>query len=447
MSNSPSGSVKNFFIDILYLVLLIYLCPDFVYSAFTCLTCKGNTTYVNSCGFPCPRSCGSPKYVVCNRNCFQPRCECKPGYVLNSKNKCILESDCPKKPSGPEKCKKNAEFVKCTNPCPQVCGIQTSLKCNKKCGKPGCQCKPGFILDTKEECISLKKCKEILKTTTPRTTTKKKTQRPQKTTPTTTTKKTKPSKKTKTPKTTSTTTTTTKKQKPPKKTKTPKTTSTITTTTKKQKPPKKTSKTTESTTTTTTKKQKTPKKTKSTTTTTTTTARTKKRKTTKRPTTPKIPKCQENEEYSFCTSVCPRVCGVETSKKCPKSCGPPGCQCKSGFIRNFVYDCISEEECHASTKTTKRTIKTKKPGKTTTTKPTTKKVPTKKPQKCSKNKEYRKCYKYPVLICSKEHLNSKIKRKKYCKEPKCVCADEEFLYKGKCLSKETCKKQLKKKKN
>jgi len=48
-------------------------------------------------------------------------CQCKKGYVLNSKKECVLVSDC-------EKCSENQEWVSCKSTCPSMCNKSPSNK-------------------------------------------------------------------------------------------------------------------------------------------------------------------------------------------------------------------------------------------------------------------------------------------------------------------------------
>ena len=54
----------------------------------------------------------------------------------------------------------------------------------------------------------------------------------------------------------------------------------------------------------------------------------------------------ENEEYNFCGSACPAVCGVDGPDACITLC-VEGCFCADGYIRDTNGDCISEDECNA----------------------------------------------------------------------------------------------------
>jgi len=47
-------------------------------------------------------------------------CQCKPGFELNSQGDCVCSSDC-------QKCLKNQEWVTCKSPCPATCNESSSI--------------------------------------------------------------------------------------------------------------------------------------------------------------------------------------------------------------------------------------------------------------------------------------------------------------------------------
>lgn len=67
---------------------------------------------------------------------------------------------------------------------------------------------------------------------------------------------------------------------------------------------------------------------------------------TPRPTTTQKPqKCGKNEIYTTCSSACEPTCGVE-DKVCPAKCGPPKCECLSGYRRNPKNgQCVTQSQC------------------------------------------------------------------------------------------------------
>lgn len=56
--------------------------------------CKGQNEVFIPCGSLCPLTCATKNRMVkCKAGC-QPGCFCAKGYLRNSKNKCVLISQC-----------------------------------------------------------------------------------------------------------------------------------------------------------------------------------------------------------------------------------------------------------------------------------------------------------------------------------------------------------------
>ncbi|KAK6758178.1 hypothetical protein RB195_015786 [Necator americanus] len=109
------------------------------------------------CGPACEPSCARPAPEICNEDCLLPGCSCKPGFFRNSQADCV--EDCSQEPCGP-----NMERKECGLPegCEPLCTPVKSLKCNKRCIKNACQCKPGYIREYPGgDCISMDLCKAI----------------------------------------------------------------------------------------------------------------------------------------------------------------------------------------------------------------------------------------------------------------------------------------------
>ncbi|KHN84084.1 hypothetical protein Tcan_09232 [Toxocara canis] len=62
---------------------------------------------------------------------------------------------------------------------------------------------------------------------------------------------------------------------------------------------------------------------------------------------PKAHLCSVNEEYVACSSMCEPTCTSPPNQPCPAGCGPPKCQCRSGFVRHGGR-CITRNQCPAS---------------------------------------------------------------------------------------------------
>uniref|UniRef100_A0A0N5A6N3 TIL domain-containing protein n=1 Tax=Parastrongyloides trichosuri TaxID=131310 RepID=A0A0N5A6N3_PARTI len=195
----------------LNLLILIFSLFEITFTASPdCLTCEGNTTFVNSCRRECERKCGDPRHISCKRrDCTRPRCECSLGYVrpeLGSEI-CILEKDCPmvtlppttaiktttvatttmakKTTAKPKKtttkrrktttteltCPTNMVRTDCASACPPKCSDKNpwNKPCTMVCAEGPCECRKPFVLDNKGNCIPRSECP----TTTSRPTTKK----------------------------------------------------------------------------------------------------------------------------------------------------------------------------------------------------------------------------------------------------------------------------------
>ncbi|XP_031844815.1 chymotrypsin inhibitor-like [Nomia melanderi] len=54
--------------------------------------CGPNEVF-NSCGSPCVDTCERKASPICTMRC-EIGCQCKPGYVRNRENKCVLTREC-----------------------------------------------------------------------------------------------------------------------------------------------------------------------------------------------------------------------------------------------------------------------------------------------------------------------------------------------------------------
>uniref|UniRef100_A0A0K0EAF5 Zonadhesin-like n=1 Tax=Strongyloides stercoralis TaxID=6248 RepID=A0A0K0EAF5_STRER len=116
----------------------------------------GENEILEQCGTACPEKCSDDpnKPKPCTKQCIVNECQCKPGYVLDDNNKCILRENCPKK------CGENEEFTNCGSTCPERCSDdpKKSKVCNFQCLVNVCQCKPGYVLDDNNKCIRREDC-------------------------------------------------------------------------------------------------------------------------------------------------------------------------------------------------------------------------------------------------------------------------------------------------
>ncbi|TKR89646.1 hypothetical protein L596_013715 [Steinernema carpocapsae] len=123
-------------------------------------TCPTNETFY-SCG-TCDGTCDRP-IVPCPRICkLNGSCNCKEGYVRNAAGNCIAQEDCPqecqavtKAPEDPE-CGFNEQFYGC-GPCDSTC--DQDIACAAVCRPPGgCGCLPGYKRNAIGVCIPADKC-------------------------------------------------------------------------------------------------------------------------------------------------------------------------------------------------------------------------------------------------------------------------------------------------
>jgi hypothetical protein len=123
---------------------------------FCCRDCPEFETF-NQCGSLCGKTCDNPtgEGIVCAAVC-NPQCDCIPGYMRSTKtNRCILKSACP---SATIICPRNQIFKECGSICEQTCAKVTSVASNCKTCFSGCFCKPGFIRNSKNECVLSTNC-------------------------------------------------------------------------------------------------------------------------------------------------------------------------------------------------------------------------------------------------------------------------------------------------
>ncbi|XP_063367797.1 zonadhesin-like [Cydia amplana] len=124
--------------------------------------CNGDCNAVIKANpIPCPSTCSAPNASpLCKRYAPPVGCECKPGYLLNDKDKCITPDQCP---APPIKCKENEVYNPCSFICPpQTCAsLYTDYDCRgaTKC-VPGCDCIPEYLRNGTENdpCIPSHLC-------------------------------------------------------------------------------------------------------------------------------------------------------------------------------------------------------------------------------------------------------------------------------------------------
>ncbi|GMR58976.1 hypothetical protein PMAYCL1PPCAC_29171, partial [Pristionchus mayeri] len=176
MNQQPSAvSVGEFVIDLICLI------------RGTC-QCNGNERYV-TCG-GCEGSCDNPT-PMCSSGCHPSRCECLPGFVRFS-SVCIPSHDCPsvplppggrpswpwpgprpRPPGGPSnpshRCDNNEEWDDCGQQCEGTCSERTTDACPLRCGgRGGCRCRLDYVRHSNGRCIPPNWCPSTTTTTTTR---------------------------------------------------------------------------------------------------------------------------------------------------------------------------------------------------------------------------------------------------------------------------------------
>ncbi|XP_028178875.1 zonadhesin-like isoform X5 [Ostrinia furnacalis] len=111
----------------------------------------------------CPSSCQPtcqepmlPDGYLCIDACLPRGCVCKSGYILSSSNgQCIAQEDCPQGPCGLNEVY-SSQKIKCP---PQTCeSIYTSYECQLQLPEPGCNCIDGYLRDGNNNCVPSDQC-------------------------------------------------------------------------------------------------------------------------------------------------------------------------------------------------------------------------------------------------------------------------------------------------
>ncbi|CAN8022996.1 unnamed protein product [Ixodes persulcatus] len=119
------------------------------------------------CNAHCEPTCQEGDLVPCSRSgggprqgfnerICRPKCNCKPGYIRETRDGRCVHRS--KCGGQKDKCKRNEVFDHCGSACPAVCGEPPSRVCTAQC-VPGCVCDKGFIRDKKGLCIPLSACR------------------------------------------------------------------------------------------------------------------------------------------------------------------------------------------------------------------------------------------------------------------------------------------------
>jgi hypothetical protein len=55
--------------------------------------------------------------------------------------------------------------------------------------------------------------------------------------------------------------------------------------------------------------------------------------------------CPPGEQFTTCSTMCESTCGDDPFAPCIEMCGPPKCQCMSGYSRDVNGRCIPRRDC------------------------------------------------------------------------------------------------------
>nr|WDD44670.1 zonadhesin 2 [Ephestia kuehniella] len=130
--------------------------------ATECPSCGGDKNARFGCGVNCNKHCSDigvePK--ACILICYTNRCDCKDGFYLNSKGKCVKPDQCDTKPT----CPKHEVFSNCTNGdceaqnCSQLGYPVPCVKINPDECQKGCVCDEGYLRAENGTCIPKSQC-------------------------------------------------------------------------------------------------------------------------------------------------------------------------------------------------------------------------------------------------------------------------------------------------
>ncbi|XP_014475511.1 PREDICTED: venom peptide BmKAPI-like [Dinoponera quadriceps] len=137
------------------LILLVVGTVLSIANGLSLLKCKKNEEWTE-CGSWCQPTCCEKEPKVCPAVCVR-RCQCKSGYLRNSRGECVLPCDCNCTATSQRRCGRHEKWTTCGTPCSSGCSSQTRRACAQQCFT-GCQCKQGFLLNAAGVCVPRNKC-------------------------------------------------------------------------------------------------------------------------------------------------------------------------------------------------------------------------------------------------------------------------------------------------
>ncbi|ETN73858.1 trypsin Inhibitor like cysteine rich domain protein [Necator americanus] len=87
-------------------------------------------------------------HIVCTLQCVIG-CQCKSGFFRDDRNECVAECD----NASSNICAVNEEFKQCGTACEPSCENPKPSVCSAQCVVNVCQCKSGFLRNSKEQCV------------------------------------------------------------------------------------------------------------------------------------------------------------------------------------------------------------------------------------------------------------------------------------------------------
>uniref|UniRef100_A0A1I8A2H2 TIL domain-containing protein n=1 Tax=Steinernema glaseri TaxID=37863 RepID=A0A1I8A2H2_9BILA len=113
-----------------------------------------------SCGTACEPTCDNPEPKDCTQQCLLDVCQCRAGYVRNDKGKCVKKAHCPKKeaPKQERICGLHERFQTCGSACEPTCENPKPAFCTEQCIVDVCQCEAGFVRHVSGLCVTPGQC-------------------------------------------------------------------------------------------------------------------------------------------------------------------------------------------------------------------------------------------------------------------------------------------------
>ncbi|KHN84085.1 hypothetical protein Tcan_09239 [Toxocara canis] len=97
------------------------------------------------CSSHCAPTCRNP-HPICDLECGPPACQCAGGYVRDDDGHCVRLHDCHShEPPHLTACAANELLNTCGSMCEPTCFTDPSAPCSDVCGPPMCACRPGLV--------------------------------------------------------------------------------------------------------------------------------------------------------------------------------------------------------------------------------------------------------------------------------------------------------------